>query len=69
LFDILYININQFKEFVESHHKIPVVIGTHPISLKYYDAHVKLSFWNSMKMDKTCGHLLAEDKELMALYD
>ena len=61
--------INQFKEFVESHYKIPVVIGTHPIPLKYYDAHNRLSFWNSMKMDKTCGHLLAEDKEIMALYD
>jgi predicted metal-binding protein len=61
--------INQFKEFVESHYKIPVVIGTHPIPLKYYDAHNRLSFWNSMKMDKICGHLLAEDKKIMALYD
>jgi predicted metal-binding protein len=61
--------INQFKEFVESHYKIPVVIGTHPIPLKYYDAHDKLSFWNSMKMDKTCGNLLKEDKEVMASYD
>jgi predicted metal-binding protein len=61
--------INQFKEFVESHYKIPVVIGTHPIPLKYYNAHDKLSFWNSMKMDKTCGHLLTEDKNIMVLYD
>jgi predicted metal-binding protein len=61
--------INQFKEFVESHYKIPVVIGTHPIPLKYYSAHNKLSYWNSMKMDKICGYLLAEDKEIMALYN
>ena len=61
--------INQFKEFVENRYKIPVVIGTHPIPLKYYNVHNKLTFWNSMKMDKTCGNLLEEDKEIMALYD
>jgi predicted metal-binding protein len=61
--------INQFKEFVESHYKIPVVIGTHPIPLKYYNAHDKLTFWNSMKMDTICGNLLTEDKEVMASYD
>lgn len=61
--------INQFKEFVESHYKIPVMIGTHPIPLKYYNAHQKLSFWKSMKMDKTSGCLLEEDKEIMASYD
>jgi len=61
--------INQFKEFVESHYKIPVVIGTHPIPLKYYDAHSRLSFWNSVKMDNICGNLLSEDKEIMASYD
>ena len=61
--------INQFKEFVESRYKIPVVIGTHPIPLKYYDAHKKLSFWNATKMDKLCENLLAEDKDIMALYD
>ena len=61
--------INQFKEFVESRFKIPVVIGTHPIPLKYYNVHDKLSFLDSMKMDKICGNLLTEDKEIMALYD
>jgi predicted metal-binding protein len=61
--------INQFKEFVESRFKIPVVIGTHPIPLKYYNVHDKLSFWDSMKMDNICGNLLTEDKEIMALYD
>jgi predicted metal-binding protein len=61
--------INQFKEFVESHYNIPVVIGTHPIPLKYFNAHDKLTFWNSMKMDTICGNLLTEDKEVMASYD
>ena len=35
--------INQFKEFVETRYKIPVVIGTHPIPLKYYRTHNNLS--------------------------
>jgi predicted metal-binding protein len=61
--------INQFKEFVESHYKIPVVIGTHPIPLKYFNAHDRLSFWKSTEMDKICGNLLTEDKEVMASYD
>lgn len=61
--------INQLKEFVETHYKIPVVVGTHPIPLKYFLSHNKLSFWNAMKMDKICEHLLTEDKETMALYD
>ena len=61
--------INQFKEFVESRYGIPVVIGTHPIPLKYFEAHNKLSFWSSMKMDKISEHLLAEDKEIMASYN
>lgn len=61
--------INQFKEFIESHYKIPVVIGTHPIPLKYYSEHNKLSFWKSMEMDKICGHLLDEDKEIMVRYN
>jgi len=61
--------INQFKEFIESHYKIPVVIGTHPIPLKYYDAHSKLSFWSSAFKEKTIAHLLSEDKKLMEDYN
>lgn len=61
--------ISDFKEFIESRYKIPVVIGTHPIPLNYYNTHSKLSFWKSMRMDKISDHLLEEDKETMALYD
>jgi predicted metal-binding protein len=61
--------INQFKEFIETYYGIPVVLGTHPIPLKYYNAHNKLSFWSSSKIDKIAGHLLAEDKKIMALFD
>ena len=61
--------MNQFKEFIESRYKIPVVIGTHPIPLKYLDTHNKLSFWSSMKMDKICEPLLKEDEKIMESYN
>lgn len=61
--------INQFREFVETHYKIHVEIGTHPIPLKYYNAHKKLSSWRSMGMDEICGSLLAEDKKIMESYN
>lgn len=57
--------INQFKEFVETHYKIPVVIGTHPIPLKYYYKHNKLSGWKAMKMDEICKPLMTEHKKIM----
>jgi predicted metal-binding protein len=61
--------INQFKEFVETHYKVPVVVGTHPIPLKYFNNHNKLSSWKSMKMNDICEPLLAEDKMIMESYN
>lgn len=61
--------INQFKKFIESYYKTPVVIGTHPIPLKYYNTHMNLPFWNTMNMEKIAGYLLKEDKEIMASYN
>ena len=61
--------INQFKEFIENQYKIPVVIGTHPIPLKYLDAHNKLSFWNSTDMTNIAGHLLNENITIMEQYN
>ena len=61
--------INEFKEFVETHYKIPVVIGTHPIPLKYFNTHNNLSSWKSMKMDQICKTLLTEDKMIMESYN
>lgn len=61
--------INQFKEFVETRYKIPVVIGTHPIPLKYYMTHNNLSSWETMKMEKICRPLMIEDKKIMESYN
>lgn len=61
--------IKQFKEYIETHFKIPVVIGTHPIPLKYLNTHNDLSFWNSTYREKLIPHLLNEDKMLMESYN
>ena len=61
--------ISEFKEFIKNKYKIPVVLGTHPIPLKYYNTHKNLSFWKKMKMDSLAEKLMREDKNVMALYD
>ena len=61
--------INQFKEFVETRYKIPVVVGTHPIPLKYFNTHNNLSSWDSKNMREICEPLLKEDKSIMESYN
>lgn len=61
--------IKQFKEFIESYYKIPVVIGTHPIPLKYFEAHNNLSFWSSTYKKEYIDHLLKEDRAIMESYN
>lgn len=61
--------IRQFKEFIENKYKIPVVIGTHPIPMKYFEAHSNLSFWNSMNMWEFAEDLMEEDKKMMEKYN
>ena len=61
--------IKQFKEYIETCFKIPVVIGTHPIPLKYLCSHNELSFWNSTYRERLIPDLLSEDKELMESYN
>ena len=61
--------LEQFKEYIVTRFKIPVVIGTHPIPLKYYNTHSDLSFWNSTFKEKLIAHLLNEDKTIMEFYN
>jgi predicted metal-binding protein len=61
--------IRQFKEFIETHYGLPVVIGTHPIPLKYMEVHEKLTFWKDMKMDELAGDLKREDRDVMESYN
>jgi predicted metal-binding protein len=61
--------IRQFKEFIERRYEIPVVVGTHPIPLKYKEMHTTLSFWEKVNMEELAGYLMKEDKKIMAAYN
>ena len=62
-------NIRKFKEFIETAFGLPVVIGTHPIPLKYLENHLRLPFWKQAKMDELAAGLLAEDRKVMESYN
>jgi hypothetical protein len=53
----------------ESQYGLPVVIGTHPIPLKYLEAHNQLSFWDKMNMKELAGDLMMEDPSIMEAYN
>jgi predicted metal-binding protein len=61
--------IAQFKQFIESRYGLPVVVGTHPIPLKYYEAHLKLPYWKDMNMAEIAGNLMNEDRAVMEAYN
>ncbi|MDD5091213.1 MAG: CGGC domain-containing protein [Candidatus Wallbacteria bacterium] len=62
-------NIRRFKEFIEKQYNLPVVLGTHPIPMKYLNAHEKLSFWDGTGMRELASRLLSESSEIMKSYD
>jgi len=62
-------NIRQFKEFIEIVYGLPVVIGTHPIPLKYLENHQKLPFWKQTEMEEIAGELMTEDRRVMEDYN
>ncbi len=61
--------IRHFKQFIESSYGIPVKIGTHPIPLKYMQAHADLPFWKESNMEQLAGDLMREDPALQEDYN
>ncbi|MBD3414101.1 MAG: CGGC domain-containing protein [Candidatus Aminicenantes bacterium] len=61
--------IRHFKQFIEKYYDVPVVIGTHPIPLKYLKAHEKLPFWDKTNMEDLAGPLMQEDPQVMEDYN
>jgi predicted metal-binding protein len=61
--------IRQFKEFIEKRYGLPVVVGTHPIPLKYLEVHKKLPFWKNTNMEELASDLMKEDKAAMESYN
>lgn len=62
-------HIRQFKEFIEKHHGLQVVVGTHPIPFKYLETHNRLSFWEQAAMQELAGHLMTEQRAIMESYN
>ena len=62
-------HIRQFKAFIETHYGLPVIVGTHPIPLKYVEAHSKLPFWDELNMKEIIAHLLTERRDVMESYN
>jgi predicted metal-binding protein len=56
-----------FKDFIESYYQLPVVIGTHPIPLKYLNAHKQLSSMPELK--NQADYLLKESRGVMEAYN
>ncbi len=61
--------IRHFKQFIEKYYDVPVVIGTHPIPLKYLQAHEKLPFWEKTNMEEIAGDLMKEDRKIKEDYN
>jgi predicted metal-binding protein len=62
-------HLRSFKEFIEVYYETPVVVGTHPIPLKYRTAHAGLPFWREAWMEELAGELINEDPTIMKAYD
>jgi len=61
--------IKDFKEFIETQYGVKVIIGTHPIPMKYFLEHKKLSFWSKMNMPEIAADLFHDDETIMVNYD
>lgn len=61
--------INQFKEFIEKRYKLPVVVGTHPIPLKYMEMQRQLPFWQAAGMEEAACDLMDECQNVMESYN
>jgi predicted metal-binding protein len=62
-------HIRQFKMFIEKQYGLPVIVGTHPIPLKYLQTQSQLPFWEQTQMRETAAHLFAESSEVMESYN
>ncbi len=61
--------IRQFKEFIEKRYMLPVVIGTHPIPLSYFERQSTLSFWQESGMNDIAMPLMMERRDIMESYN
>jgi len=63
------LNLRSFRTFIETHCGILVVIGTHPIPLKYLEALRNLLFWDATDMPGLAGQWINEGRDVMKAYN
>lgn len=61
--------LEELKEFIESRYQINVVVGTHPIPMKYLTEHKKLPYWDKMNIYETAADLFHDSEAVMKEYD
>ncbi len=61
--------IADFKEFIEKKYRVKVVVGTHPIPLKYLNVHKSLPHWDKMDMPGLAPDLFKDNEAMMKIYD
>jgi predicted metal-binding protein len=61
--------LTHFKKYIETKFGLPVVIGTHPIPMKYLETHQRLPFWKESGMAALAGDLMTEAREIMEAYN
>lgn len=61
--------ISEFQQFIESRYGVRVVVGTHPIPMKYAKEHNKLPFWDNGNLREKAPELFHDEKEVMIDYD
>jgi predicted metal-binding protein len=62
-------HLRAFKSFIETRFGLPVVVGTHPIPLKYLTQHEALPFWKDADMEALAGDLMRESRAVMEAYN
>jgi len=67
--NVLKLLKKELVDFIKVHYKIPVIVGTHPIPMKYLKDHVKLSYWEKMNMKDLAPMLFKDTEDMMKSYD
>lgn len=62
-------NIRRFKQFIEARYGVPVVVGTHPIPMKYAKVHAQLAFWKDARMEEIAPSLFKDDAAVQEAYN
>ncbi len=58
--------INHFRDFIQEHYGVKVVVGTHPIPQKYLDTHTSLKTWEAPEWDELVQPTMADEKTRLA---